>query len=362
MWFWTRKLSIARLAAFLLLILTGAHLATANEEVDWGKLVRKGVKQYLSGQYDQALDDFVKAQALRDKLDNRAGPKLHHGQHLFIGTIWAKKGDMQKAYHEWVLADYQTGPSWPPSDRRMTMRGISDPQVRLAAQILADELVLYESTGPDIDGDGTAAGDGLEILLRAQGFAADADTVARRAKLERQSANTAAKAGQVTFSDLLGAVGTGLAAGSAGAQQTAQRQADAGTPQLGEPQAAQQAAAARGAAQQVSSGNRAGPSQPSSGYVNALPNCGQEVYENDGALAIENKCNVAVTVFYTSLGDVWGGKPLSPGEHSRTAYDRAAVVRAGGIEVYTCPGNSTPVQPNGSELGYHYRGEYKCHP
>jgi hypothetical protein len=98
-----------------------------------------------------------------------------------------------------------------------------------------------------------------------------------------------------------------------------------------------------------------------SGFVRPVPECGHAVNVND-TLVIENTCDIAVTIFYTSSGDISGGKPLGPGGHSNTAYSPEAVARVGGVEVYTCPGNSTPVGPDGKPMSTHYKGgEYECH-
>ena len=96
-------------------------------------------------------------------------------------------------------------------------------------------------------------------------------------------------------------------------------------------------------------------------FVRPVPECARGGYESDGAFMIENVCNMDITVFYTSRGDVWGGQPLGPGRRGRTAYNGQAVAQAGGVSVYACPGYATPVRPDGSEMGPHYTGrEYKC--
>lgn len=97
-------------------------------------------------------------------------------------------------------------------------------------------------------------------------------------------------------------------------------------------------------------------------YVRPVPECGRLGYEPDGAFMIENVCNINITVFYQSRGDVSGGTPIGPGEHHRTAYNGRAVEQSGGVMVYSCPGDATPVQPDGSGMWGHYTGrEYKCH-
>jgi hypothetical protein len=95
-------------------------------------------------------------------------------------------------------------------------------------------------------------------------------------------------------------------------------------------------------------------------YVNAVPNCGHGVYDDDGSLLIENQCTITIYAVFTSPGDVSGGAPIGPLQHNKTGESRKSVERAGGIEVYSCPGSSTPVRPDGGILGPHYRGEYRC--
>jgi hypothetical protein len=101
--------------------------------------------------------------------------------------------------------------------------------------------------------------------------------------------------------------------------------------------------------------------QTNSRFVRPVSNCARSGYEGDGAFMIENVCNINIVVFYTSRGDIWGGMPIGPGSHSRTAYNGQAVERVGGVSIYACPEDSTPVRPDGSEMGPHYTGrEYTC--
>ena len=95
--------------------------------------------------------------------------------------------------------------------------------------------------------------------------------------------------------------------------------------------------------------------------VSPVPDCGRAQYEDD-TLIIVNPCSITVSVTYTSFGDVSGGTVIASGQSARTAYSREAVNRVGGVRVYTCPGNGTPVQPDSSPIIGHYMGlEYGCH-
>lgn len=100
--------------------------------------------------------------------------------------------------------------------------------------------------------------------------------------------------------------------------------------------------------------------QGDSGYVRAVPECGRQEFSNN-TLFIVNICSISVTVVFTSSGDVSGGMPLGPGEHGRTGFSSEAAQRVGGVDVFTCPGNATPLDLNGRALSIHYRGEYLCH-
>jgi hypothetical protein len=95
-------------------------------------------------------------------------------------------------------------------------------------------------------------------------------------------------------------------------------------------------------------------------FVRPVPQCGRPVLEDGDTLFIDNACGISVTVFYTSSGDIWGGKPLGPWEHGRTAYSGEAVRRVGGVHTYTCPGDATPVALDGGRILDHYAGQYRC--
>lgn len=98
--------------------------------------------------------------------------------------------------------------------------------------------------------------------------------------------------------------------------------------------------------------------------VKPVPECGNPQIQND-TLFIVNPCSITVNVTYTSSGDIWGGTLIGPGQQARTAYSGEAVNRVGGVHVYTCPGDGTPVQPvqpDGSAIISGYRGRvYGCH-
>lgn len=102
------------------------------------------------------------------------------------------------------------------------------------------------------------------------------------------------------------------------------------------------------------------PAQGGSGYVRAVPECGRQEFR-DNTLFIVNICSISVNVVFTSSGDVSGGMPLGPGEHGRTGFSSEAAQRVGGVDVFTCPGDATPLDLNGRALSTHYRGEYLCH-
>jgi len=91
-----------------------------------------------------------------------------------------------------------------------------------------------------------------------------------------------------------------------------------------------------------------------------IPECGVPEIKND-TLFIVNSCGISVTSFYTSRGDVWGGTIIGPGQEHRTAYSGEAVNRVGGVSVYTCPVNGTPVQPDGSPIIDYSGRVYGCH-
>jgi TonB family protein len=98
-------------------------------------------------------------------------------------------------------------------------------------------------------------------------------------------------------------------------------------------------------------------------YTDTASQCGHPQIEAN-TLYIVNECGFQVDATYTSQGDIWGETPLGPGEHHRTAYSAAAVNNVGGVNVYTCPGSGTAVDPAGNPIGLAPRytaREYRCH-
>lgn len=102
--------------------------------------------------------------------------------------------------------------------------------------------------------------------------------------------------------------------------------------------------------------------QDNSQYVRPVPGCGHYGYDRNDSLIISNTCDIDVTAAFSSAGDIWGTKNLGPGETQYTGWGHREVDRSGGsIDVFTCPGNSTPQQPDGRPIMGHYHGEYVCH-
>jgi hypothetical protein len=95
-------------------------------------------------------------------------------------------------------------------------------------------------------------------------------------------------------------------------------------------------------------------------YVSPVPNCGGQSYERYLGLVIGNRCNIQVTITWTSPGDIWGTAHLGPGGSQGTNASAEHVQRAGGVDLYVCPGDSSPVDPDDRFIGSHYRGEYRC--
>ena len=94
-------------------------------------------------------------------------------------------------------------------------------------------------------------------------------------------------------------------------------------------------------------------------FVTGVPDCGETTYES-GNLFVVNVCDIDVYVHWTSDGNVWGGTNLGPHESQNTGESSEAVNRAGGVRLFTCPGNSTPEDTQGQPVGPHYRGPYRC--
>ena len=97
-------------------------------------------------------------------------------------------------------------------------------------------------------------------------------------------------------------------------------------------------------------------------YVRPVAGCGHYGYDGNDSLIISNTCDIDITVTFSSAGDVWGTKHLGPSEAQYSGWGHKEVDRSGGsIDVYACPGNSTPQRPDGRSIMGHYRGEYICH-
>jgi hypothetical protein len=98
----------------------------------------------------------------------------------------------------------------------------------------------------------------------------------------------------------------------------------------------------------------------SSQYVRPVANCGRSAYEHN-MLIVENICDITVSIKWTSYGNVWGAQNnIEPAGHRATGSSREDVDQAGGVDLFTCPGNSTPEGPDGKPLNSHYKGEYRC--
>jgi hypothetical protein len=93
-------------------------------------------------------------------------------------------------------------------------------------------------------------------------------------------------------------------------------------------------------------------------YVRGVPQCGQSQYDNRGNFYLINTCNIKVTITFTSNGIAWGTTSVAPGERQLTETIGLADQRSNGvISIYTCPGDSNPVLPNGQPFpGHNYRG------
>jgi hypothetical protein len=97
----------------------------------------------------------------------------------------------------------------------------------------------------------------------------------------------------------------------------------------------------------------------SSSFVRAVPDCGAQDWQN-GHLFVLNRCDINVSVTWSSGGDVWGSAHLGPAGSQNTGSSSEDVERAGGVDLFTCPGDSTPEDPEGRPVGAHYKGGYRC--
>lgn len=78
-------------------------------------------------------------------------------------------------------------------------------------------------------------------------------------------------------------------------------------------------------------------------------------------LIVENVCDITVSISWRSSGTVWGAaNSIEPAGHRGTGSSFDDVNNAGGVDLFTCPGNSTPEGTDGKPIGPHYKGEYRC--
>jgi hypothetical protein len=96
-----------------------------------------------------------------------------------------------------------------------------------------------------------------------------------------------------------------------------------------------------------------------SNFVPGVPQCGQSTYVN-GYFTVVNACEIAVTITWTSAGDVWGAANLGPRGQSNTGQTASNVSRAGGVDLFTCPGITGAEDTQGNPVGTHYKGPYRC--
>ena len=98
-------------------------------------------------------------------------------------------------------------------------------------------------------------------------------------------------------------------------------------------------------------------------YVRGVPNCGHTQYDGHGNLYLFNSCDITVTITFTNErgGPVWGTTKLAPGERQQLAgMGMGSREDNGEIYLYPCPGDSTPIDPNGKAIGSRYHGPYSC--
>lgn len=95
-------------------------------------------------------------------------------------------------------------------------------------------------------------------------------------------------------------------------------------------------------------------------YAQGVPMCGHVAWRNDYADVV-NSCNSEVTIAWTSRGSCFGTAiDLASGAHRGTGCSQKDL-GGGELEIFTCPGDSTPVDRNGRPIYQHYSGEYACH-
>lgn len=95
-------------------------------------------------------------------------------------------------------------------------------------------------------------------------------------------------------------------------------------------------------------------------YVQGVPMCGHVAWQNDVA-NVENSCSSEVTIAWTSSGSCWGTIIKLPSGARKSTGCAQKDLGGGELEIFTCPGDSTPVDRNGKPIYQHYSGEYACH-
>jgi hypothetical protein len=98
-------------------------------------------------------------------------------------------------------------------------------------------------------------------------------------------------------------------------------------------------------------------------YVRGVPQCGHSEYDNSGNWYLIDTCNIDVTITFTNSGNgaAWGQAHIGAGQRELTETMGNANPRDNGtISLFTCPGTSTAVTPDGRQFGNHYHGEYTC--
>ena len=107
-----------------------------------------------------------------------------------------------------------------------------------------------------------------------------------------------------------------------------------------------------------------GPNSQGTQYVRGVPQCGHSEYDNRGNFYLVNNCNIKVKITFTNQGNglAWGTASLEAGTRQLTESMGNANARDNGsISLYTCPGDSTPVTPDGTPFpNNHYKGPYTC--
>jgi hypothetical protein len=105
--------------------------------------------------------------------------------------------------------------------------------------------------------------------------------------------------------------------------------------------------------------------QQANHYVEGYPQCVVHEYQtNGGTTYLINRCNMALTVKWTSDSGVsWGQTDIGPNARVMIAsagigYSR----RDGNIWTFACPAGTQPVDVNGSPwLPNNYKGGYRCY-